>query len=258
MSPPRDVIFDLTRLATRFSRSTPNGIDRVDLGYAQHFLSENRGGRGALLGPAGLRAVDNRAGRLDCRCHRGSLARSRADRGRRGLRPPCCASRRRTRQLARHTRVTGRPTAQGRPLHRQTASAAAASSDGRPLPGSQSCADSSAGAIYLNVSQFPLWLDWYFRWLDRRPDVKAVFFIHDLLPISHPEFFPPSEARRHDGRLRVLARRSAGVIVASDFTRKRWSGIFATVASPFHRSVCFHCRSRTCLREPGGPSAATP
>ena len=57
----RAVVFDITRLATRVSRPVPNGIDRVDIGYARHFLSHERGGLGALLGPNGPRAVDNAA-----------------------------------------------------------------------------------------------------------------------------------------------------------------------------------------------------
>lgn len=215
----RDVIYDLTRLASRFSRSTPNGIDRVDLGYAQHFLSAARGARGAIFGPIGVRAVDNLAGRAI------------AD------------------AVAEHWRETGR--AEDDPVYRRivarldgaseqasgaTAPARAAASAGRSIakllsrgrilgraglfPARSLVRTAPKGAIYLHTSQFPLWLDGYFRWLDRRPDVKAVFFLHDLLPITYPEFFPPSEAQRHEGRLRVLARRGAGVIVSSDYTRE--------------------------------------
>ena len=216
---PRDVIFDITRLATRFSRPTPNGIDRVDLGYAQHFLSESRGGRGALLGPAGLRAVDNRAGRtlVDAIAgHWRETGRIEDDEAYRRLverlnGPP--VQRANTRVIGNSTSRSGRSMAQllGHGSTFGWSGLYPARNLARTVP---------KNAIYLNVSQFPLWLDWYFGWLDRRPDVKAVFFIHDLLPIIYPEFFPPSEARRHEGRLRVLARRSAGVIVASDNTRQ--------------------------------------
>lgn len=218
MSPPRDVIFDLTRLATRFGRPTPNGIDRVDLGYAEHFLSESRGGRGALFGPAGLRALDNRAGRsiVD------GISRHWREAGRVEYdevynRLAALLSTDPAHRL--NTRVQGPSTANaGRSIAKLLAHGNVLGWNGI-YPARNLTRTVPPDAIYLNVSQFPLWLDWYFRWLDHRPDVRAVFFIHDLLPITYPEFFPPAEARRHDGRLRVLARRSAGVIVASDYTR---------------------------------------
>lgn len=220
MSPrQRDVIFDITRLATRFSRTTPNGIDRVDLGYAQHFLSEARGGRGAILGPIGVRAIDNLA------------ARGIADAITKHWREEGRAEDDET-FLRLMARLEGKVTHTAH--HRKSANAVtrAAQSMGRLLlrggivgrsgliPGRNLARTIPEHSIYLNVNQFPLWLDWYFRWLDRRPDVKAVFFIHDLLPITYPEFFPPSEARRHFARLDVLARRSAGIIAASDYTRQ--------------------------------------
>jgi glycosyltransferase involved in cell wall biosynthesis len=218
MSPPRDVIFDLTRLATRFSRPTPNGIDRVDLGYAQHFLSESRGGRGALLGPAGLRALDNPAGRSIVDAISGHWREAgRVEDDEVYSRLVAHLSADPTHRL--NTRVRRPSTAKaGRSIARLLAHGNVLGWSGL-YPARNLARTVPQGAVYLNVSQFPLWLDWYFRWLDRRPDVKAVFFIHDLLPITYPEFFPPAEARRHDGRLRVLARRSAGVIMASDYTR---------------------------------------
>lgn len=218
MNPPRDVIFDLTRLATRFSRPAPNGIDRVDLGYAQYFLSDTRGGRGALLGPAGLRALDTRAGR--------SIVDAVADHWREAGRVEDDDVYRRlvahldtAPESRRTTRIAGHTTAYaGRSIVRLFRSGNILGLGGM-VPARNLAKTVPRDAIYLNVSQFPLWLDWYFRWLDRRPDVKAVFFVHDLLPITYPEFFPPAEARRHERRLRVLARRSAGVIVASEATR---------------------------------------
>ena len=214
----RDVIFDLTRLATRFSRPAPNGIDRVDIGYAEHFLSEGRGGQGALFGPAGLRAVDNRAGREIVQAVAGHwrepgsaeedeayvrlMARLEGHDTEARRHPPA-------RRKANTLRSLGRLMRHGRIVGRSGL-----------FPGRSLSRTVPRGATYLNINQFPLWLDWYFRWLDRRPDVKAVFFIHDLLPITYPEFFPASEAQRHEGRMEVLARRGHGIIVASDDTRR--------------------------------------
>lgn len=225
----RDVILDLTRLATRFSRPTPNGIDRVDLGYAEHFFSEARGGRGVLLNPFGVRAVDNFASRSvvdaisehwresgraeDDDAYRRLMARlfDEAAPGEGAHDSPSVSGQRPIGPLLRRIKIAG---AQGL------------------FPGRSLVRTAPENAIYLNVSQFPLWLDWYFSWLDRRPDIKAVFFIHDLLPIIYPEFFPPAEASRHRGRIRVLARRARGIIVASDSTHQALKEQFRVLSAP--------------------------
>jgi glycosyltransferase involved in cell wall biosynthesis len=85
------------------------------------------------------------------------------------------------------------------------------------------------GACYLNVSQFPLWVPSYFRWLEGRPDVKAVFFIHDLLPLDMPEYFPAGEAPRHLKRLQNLARFGAGAIVTTETVRAALSAHLASI-----------------------------
>ena len=213
----RPVIYDIARLATRFSRPAPNGIDRVDIGYAKHFLSAERGAQGVVLGPFGPRAIEHgRAARISSavEAHWGEHDKPDND--------------------AVYRQVTA--FLQGR-LAPQASDAflpKASPQKGRTLRGWARVAATAAdaflssramvnavpeNAVYLNVSQFPLWIDGYFRWLDQRPDVKPVFFLHDLLPIQLPEFFPPAEAGRHADRLEVLARRAAGVIVAGPETR---------------------------------------
>ncbi len=36
----RPIVYDITRLITRMFNKTPNGIDRVDFSFAQHFLKK--------------------------------------------------------------------------------------------------------------------------------------------------------------------------------------------------------------------------
>src|SRR5262245_51712293 len=57
------VVYDISRLATRFSRLTPNGIDRVDLEFARHFIVDRREHRSMLLTPLGPRTVSNAGAR---------------------------------------------------------------------------------------------------------------------------------------------------------------------------------------------------
>ena len=76
------------------------------------------------------------------------------------------------------------------------------------------------GGVYLNVSQFPLELDGFFRWADRRPGIDNVFFLHDILPLETPEYFKPAEYPRHLRRLRTVARRGRAAIVSTSVVRE--------------------------------------
>jgi glycosyltransferase involved in cell wall biosynthesis len=75
-------------------------------------------------------------------------------------------------------------------------------------------------ARYVNVSQFPLWVPAYFRWLEDRRDVRAAFFIHDVLPIEMPEYFREAEYERHRARLANLARFGAAALVTTHVVRE--------------------------------------
>jgi len=213
----RPVVFDISRLVTRFTRPVPNGIDRVDLSYAEHFLSAARGGLGAILGPTGPRAVGNAmAGRIASAIREhwreedpveDDVAYQRVRAFLRGALRTEAGAAHRLSNAARARRSIARLLRQGQVVGRHGL-----------FPG-RDIRSAPEGAIYVNACQFPLWLDWHFRWLNGRKDVKAVFFIHDLLPIQYPEFFPPAEASRHARRFEVFARYGAGAIVASEATR---------------------------------------
>ena len=191
------VIMDVTRLATRLGRAVPNGIDRVDLAYAEHFLGCEHDAIGALIGLGGVPRLIERpvaASLVD------SVAAGWGEDGSRNG------------STARSTRLGRLRTA-------------AARFEGPWMgrsglwPGRDIVWSAPEGAIFLNVSQFPIWMPRYLGWLARRPDIRAVFFLHDLLPLELPEFFRPFEIRRHEGRMEAMARHAAGIIVASESTR---------------------------------------
>lgn len=216
----RPVIYDISRLATRFSRPTPNGIDRVDLAYAKHFLASERGAQGALLGPMGPRAVENKAARriVDAlEGHWGEQSEARRDVEWSQVQSLLGSKRSKTDAAG----TPGQITIAKSYKHRLRALRRGVAADARAILSSRSIARvAPERAVYVNTSQFPLWIDGYFRWLDRRRDVKLVLFLHDLLPLRYPEFFPPAEEARHAKRIEVLARRAAGVIVATPFVRE--------------------------------------
>lgn len=209
----RPVAYDITRLATRLLNRTPNGIDRIDGAFARHFIDPSRRDRfGLMLSPLGPRIVAPKKARaiVDGIAHHwGENDRPDDDAAYRkivawlGAAAPTSSAtehivRGRTGRVRRVVRFIGR---NGLPLGPSPAKA---------LP---------RGAVYLNVSQFPLWVAGYFGWMDRRPDITPVFFIHDLLPLETPEYFRKGEPQRHRRRLANLARFGAAAIVTSEVVR---------------------------------------
>lgn len=49
----------------------------------------------------------------------------------------------------------------------------------------------------------------------RRWGLRALYFLHDLIPISHPEYARPDEAARHHRRVQTLLTTGCGLIVNS-------------------------------------------
>ncbi|MDP3858108.1 MAG: glycosyltransferase family 1 protein, partial [Stagnimonas sp.] len=71
--------------------------------------------------------------------------------------------------------------------------------------------------IYVNTSHGQLYRAAYDRWL-RQPDLRSLFFVHDLIPLRHPEYSRAGEPARHAARLALIARHAQGVLVNSQAT----------------------------------------
>src|SRR5262249_9548006 len=72
-------------------------------------------------------------------------------------------------------------------------------------------------SIFIHATQFPnLPL---FRWLDQRPDVKPVFFIHDLLPVHRPDFFTAENAEWHRQFMEIFLRYGRAAIVNTEVVK---------------------------------------
>ncbi len=70
------------------------------------------------------------------------------------------------------------------------------------------------GYIYLNVGHMGIGVPGYAQWL-KRLGVKPVFLVHDLIPISHPEYCSPQAKERHLARMETVLHHGAGVITNS-------------------------------------------
>ena len=199
---------DLTRLITRLRHASPTGIDRVDLAYARHILSQGtEGTRFGLVSTAfGPRVLDRETARgiveavaagwvEDVTAEADpvfqTLAASLSGDGR----PSPTAARRR-----------GEGGLDRRRLQAETGLRVLRSGGIECLP---------EGTIYLHTSHLRLDRPERFDWLYTRRDVRPVFFVHDLIPISHPEYGRPGEAARHALRMETVARHAAHVLVNS-------------------------------------------
>ncbi|NNM73572.1 glycosyltransferase family 4 protein [Enterovirga aerilata] len=221
----RPVLVDATRLLTRLKHPSPSGIDRVDLAYARCFLTGAPDRLAVGIGHFGPRILPDRT--------RDNLVRTIADRWREELpaeRDPVLAELRR--------RLGGEPAAPG-----PTRSAAA----GRLPRLKHEIADQAiklAGlswrpaeaaprdAIYLHTSHLRLDRPEHFAWLEKRPDVRAVFFIHDLIPIDFPEYVVPGEDLRHRTRMATVARHAAAALVNSEAVGARFAAWCADEGVP--------------------------
>jgi len=73
------------------------------------------------------------------------------------------------------------------------------------------------GRFYLNVGHTGLDSDGFGRWV-RESGVRPIYFVHDLIPITHREFCRSGEAERHRRRIRTVLSTGSGVIGNSQAT----------------------------------------
>ncbi|MGU3539478.1 glycosyltransferase family 4 protein [Methylobacterium sp. A54F] len=204
----RPIAFDLTRLVTRLRHASPTGIDRVDLAYARHVLA-GEGPRFGLVSTAfGPRVIDRAAAA--------------------GIAEAVAAG-----------WVEDR-SAEADPVYARLAARLGAGDAGGPAPAPGGAAGADArrrrriqaetyarlvlapgprvlpeGTTYLHTSHLRLERPERFDWLYDRRDIRPVFFIHDLIPLTHPEYGRPGEAERHATRLGTVARHAARLLVNS-------------------------------------------
>ena len=206
--PDRPILVDTTRLLTRLGHSSPSGIDRVDHAYARTYLTGGADRRALAITPFGPRLMPARAAEellrdTDRRWTgssgdpAGDPAFLRVQAQLAGAAPPVPSGPRpsgaRPRRIApgRHLAALGR------------------------LAWPDAEREAPRGAVYLHSSHLRLDRPERFGWLSRRPDIRPVFFVHDLIPIEFPEYAVPGEAARHATRMRTIGRHAAAVLVNS-------------------------------------------
>jgi glycosyltransferase involved in cell wall biosynthesis len=71
------------------------------------------------------------------------------------------------------------------------------------------------GSVYFNAGHTDYDLPAHVGWVAWHR-LRAIYLIHDLIPILHPDHCRPHAVRRHTGRVASALRHGAGIVVGSD------------------------------------------
>jgi glycosyltransferase involved in cell wall biosynthesis len=203
------VAYDLTRLFLAPVHVTPRGIDRVDLGYARHFFQDWRGDAVAtLLTPFGVRVM-GRTAALRIVHHAEELWSEYCNPGDDPL------LERVKRKLCDHARGPG--VIQQRKRQRQVVSMTRQFlRHARTLVRTSDARAIAQNGIYLNTGQMGIAIPRFLSWLKRRPDIRPVFMLHDLIPIQHAQFVPPLSSYFFNNMVVNTAVHAAGLITTTN------------------------------------------
>ncbi|HZP13635.1 MAG TPA: glycosyltransferase [Nevskiaceae bacterium] len=187
MSASRAALLDLSRLLSCSRRAAPSGIDRVELAYAQRFLPRDDTIACALSPLKRICAID-----LDlARRYVNALA---------ALWQGDAASKATAARLGDRIRVTLSLSTESA-LHRRVREAG----DGVP---------------YLLVSHHHLDRPEVIERLVSGSGAQPVFLVHDLIPMTHPEYGRPGQAEIHARRIATIASQARGIILNSAATQR--------------------------------------
>lgn len=177
-----EIVLDLSRLLSRALHPSPTGVDRVEMAYARALarLAPERL-RFAAVHPTGL------YGRLPAARVAAFLDRTEARWERIGVHESA--------QVAH--RIALAHCWQLRP---------------RPIP------PPTGPRVLLQVSPHHLDRPWIVARKLRRERARFVCLVHDLIPLSHPEYARPGSDARHAERLRTIERFADGILTNSRAT----------------------------------------
>ncbi|MEO6091854.1 MAG: glycosyltransferase family 1 protein [Novosphingobium sp.] len=93
-----------------------------------------------------------------------------------------------------------------------------------------------AGRIYLNIGHTGLDAATLPQWI-ARSGLKAVYLVHDLIPITHPEFSRAGESDKHERRMTNALRSATGIIGNSQATIEELRAFAIASGRPMPASV---------------------
>jgi glycosyltransferase involved in cell wall biosynthesis len=102
-----------------------------------------------------------------------------------------------------------------------------------PMPWS---AKRSADRFLFNIGHSGLDRPGYSQWLLSRR-VRPIFMVHDLIPVTHPEFCRPGEDLRHTARMQTVLKTASGIVTNSHATLRVLSDFAETSGWPMPPAV---------------------
>jgi hypothetical protein len=102
-----------------------------------------------------------------------------------------------------------------------------------PFPWKTKC---KPGAILFNVGHSGLDHPDYAVWLAKN-GCRPIYMVHDLIPLTHPEFCRPGEDARHRSRLQTILQSAAAVVTNSQATLDELTGFAAAAGMPLPLST---------------------
>ncbi|KPF79339.1 glycosyl transferase family 1 [Brevundimonas sp. AAP58] len=211
----RSVLFDASRLLSRAERTAPTGVDRVCLAYAEWLL-----GRPDLT----VTAVRTRHDQLVVvdgawfrRCVKSLRSRWTGDFFERSLTPD------EMRLMAALT--DGAPMADSIMSQPPTDAARAPGRRTRVLKRlfrSQWTRKLPQSSLYFNVGHTGLTDPSILSGLEGR-GIERIVMLHDLIPITHPEFCRPGDGAKHRARVLTALRHASQIVVNSAYTASELS-----------------------------------
>jgi glycosyltransferase involved in cell wall biosynthesis len=88
-----------------------------------------------------------------------------------------------------------------------------------------------AGLPYFNIGHTGLDEPGHGRWV-REKGVRAAYFVHDLIPITHPEYCRPGEDRKHIARIRQVLECAQTIICNSESTASELTDFASAESMP--------------------------
>ena len=208
-SGPRPVVYDMSHLIARLRAETGTGIDRIDLAYASHFFARNDRAEAVRYGALAPRRIGRGWAKGFTLAAQGVWTQTATPQS-----------------AALWAWLEAAPGAAPRPRPDSRARNSAPAWGRRLLSWAGYCIGAArravpSGAVYINVGYHRFEHPRFFAWLAARPDVDAVFMIHDLLPLDYPEYFEAGEADKFRERIATALRYGCAFLVSTEAVRTR-------------------------------------
>jgi glycosyltransferase involved in cell wall biosynthesis len=210
----RPIVYDITHLVFRMAARAMTGIDRIDLAYGRHFAATPDGGvAGAFCGAAGPHiTAPTMLRKIVRQAQRGSWEHQPLETDKNFLRVRDWLEGKTPGREVAHKLIRPQVGLANQIAARFWWGRCRMAQWNHPV---------SPGAIYLNIAEHWLEYHYYFDWLGSRPDLQAVFFVHDLLPLDYPEYFRPGYEAIFRRRFETIAKRGTAFIVSTKVVRDR-------------------------------------